>query len=278
MKYFFYTLSIITIIISCSNHNNNEKNATNKTSTKNEIKQAIEESIIINDTTSKVLKNLNSCNCKFVNPKTKHNADLMFSDGEFIIDTLLKWDNKKALEINSLMLYDFDTIPLEFNKFKNVETLIIGKIDWDTVTITDVFPKLKRLELKGKFLNLAGNPSWLKRIEIIHAKKSKIIGLNSFKQTPNLVKLKMEFSGFDKFPSDLNSLKCLKYFKTEAHQHGTIDLTKINLDNMPCLKFVQFHSWRDNLLGIPQGIDSIESVKIYHTNLTIEEKRKLKRG
>lgn len=209
--------------------------------------------------------------------KLSHYSHLRFSGRGFTTDTLTNWDNENALKIKSIELSGFDSIPLNFSKFKNVETLTIGYMDWDTVVINEVFPNLKKLNLFGKYLSLDNNPSWLKNIEVIHAEKSKIIGLKSFRQTPNLIEFKIGFSGFDHFPSDFNSLKRLKYFQTGAHTHGTIDLTKISVENMPCLKFVEFHSWRGNLSGIPKGIESVKTVKVHHTNLTKEEKAKLKR-
>jgi len=92
-----------------------------------------------------------------------------------------------------------------------------------------------------------------------------------------LIEFKFEGTSFNTFPTDFNSLQCLKYFKTHS-SNDLIDLSKIDLSKMPCLEFVQFHSWRDNLSGVPKGINQVKTVKVTHTNLTDEEKIKLKKG
>ncbi|MBL4706403.1 MAG: hypothetical protein JKY54_17880 [Flavobacteriales bacterium] len=218
-----------------------------------------------------------SCDCNAKTPEIPHRAEVGFSGYKFNLDSLNKWKSAEGLKVKTLLISKFDTIPEEFGIFKNVEFLILASIDWRMIQGLSVFPKLKGVEFRGKTIDLSDNPKWLAQIEVIHAQKSKIIGLKSFKSLPKLKELRIAFSGFDVFPSDFESMKCLQYFQTGAHTHGEINLAAIDLSNMPCLEFVEFQSWDKNMTGIPVGIDSVRKVKVHHGNLTEDEKLLLKK-
>jgi hypothetical protein len=96
-------------------------------------------------------------------------------------------------------------------------------------------------------------------------------------QMPGLKEMKLSFSGFDAFPSDFDSLKCLSYFESRAHAFCQVDLALLNLAEMKCLKYIEFQSRSDNMNGIPNGIDDIKTVKMGHPNLTKKEKEELKK-
>ena len=164
--------------------------------------------------------------------------------------------------------------------FKNVETVLIKGHFWKHFSGVGLenLPKFKNLIIFEKRIDLTGNPKWLNQIEVIRAQKTHFIGLKSFNNLPQLIKMKLAFCGFDNFPYDFDSLKCLNYFQTGAHSFGEIDLSLIDLSRMTCLKFVEFHTWNKNLKGLPKGIDSVEKVKILHSNLTTEQKEILRKS
>ena len=220
-----------------------------------------------------IIAQKDSCVCKEFNNDFKFIAERSFSPKTYNKDSLSKLSNEEILNTKSIEFAIFDTIPEAFSAFKNIETITLKRIDWNEVTGLDLFPNLKNIKFLGKIVNLENNPKWLKNIEIIHAEKSQFNGLKSFNQLPNLKELKFAFSGFDKFPSDFENLQCLKHFETGAHQ-GKIDLSKINLKNMPCLQYVKFHSWRKNLTGIPMNIDRIKNHSVHHGNLTEKDRKK----
>lgn len=220
----------------------------------------------------------NSCDCDWDVEKLNHYADLTFSNNgnPFNLDSLTKWiDNPARLNIQSLRLIDFDIIPSEMSIFENVESIYLEAINHKNVQGLDIFPRLRIIKAEEERFELNENTKWIENIEIIHANKTKISGLNSFNQMPNLREIKLSFSGFDTFPSDFDNLKCLTYFQTGAHSFCEIDLTQLDFSEMVCLKYVEFQSWRENLNGIPSGIGEIETVKISHPNLTKKEKEKL---
>jgi len=218
-----------------------------------------------------IIEEPEKCNCN--SNFSKIHPQLKFNGYNFHLDSLTKWTPNKALKIKSLEFRYFDTIPKEFKIFKNVEFLVIGYIDWDLINGLEIFPKLKGLELLGKTIDVSSNPSWLKNIEILHASKTHLIGLESFKSMPNLKEIDFGYGKFSPFPSDFNSLKCLISFKLGAVQ-GIIDLNPFDLNQTPCLETLDLLSW-GGLKGLPKGIENIKNLSIKHPNLTKEEKDKL---
>lgn len=208
-----------------------------------------------------------------------HHFDLTFSNNgsPFHLDSLAIWkSNPKRLEIKSLRLIDFASIPPGMSIFENVESLYLQAINHKNVQGLEIFPKLRMLRAEEERLEIDENTKWIKNIEVLNAGKTKFSGLKSFNQMPNLKEVRLSFSGFDTFPSDFKTLKCLKYFEIGAHTFGEIDLTQLNLQNMACLEFIAFQSWRENINGIPNGFSRIKTVKINHPNLTKTEKEQLK--
>lgn len=270
-------LMILLILISCSNSKSSENNI-------NHLNVEIEktEDKINVEVVKKPIKNkkIESCDCEWKVKKMSHYADLKFSNNRtpFSLDSLNKWKySPKSLEIKSILLVDFDTIPTEMGVFKNIERIRVRGVNSNNIRGLEVFSKLRIIETEMLWeFDLSNTPKWLEKIEVIHANKTKFIGLNSFKQLPNLRELKISFSGFEPFPKDFISLKCLSHFETGANRFGSIDLKEIDLSKMPCLEYVEFHSWWKNITGIPKGIESVEKIKIHHGNLTKKEKEKEK--
>lgn len=219
-----------------------------------------------------------TCDCNWVAEKMNHITDLSFSNNgkAFSLDSLTRWSDSTAkLKIKSLTLKDFDTIPSEMAIFENVESVYLEAINNKNVQGLEVFPKLRILKAEAERFDFNKEPKWIKKIEVIHANKTKFSGLKSFSQMPRLREVRLSFSGFDVFPIDFDSLKCLSYFETGAHTFCDIDLAKLNFTELNCLKYVEFQSWRENLNSIPIGIEKIKTVKISHPNLTHKEKEKL---
>lgn len=257
------------------------ENSLNQSNPLNDSSRVISDSLT-SDTNSIVLLETaldKTCSCEDEVEELPFYTDLTFSNNgkPFDLDSLERWkNNPEKFKIKSLRLRDFDTIPVEMALFENVEYIFIEAINYNNTQGLELFPKLRKIRAEGERFLIDENSAWISKIEIFHANKTEISGLKSFKQMPNLKEMKISFSGFDVFPSDFSSLKCLNYFQTGAHTFGEIDLSKLDLSEMPCLKFVEFHSWRTNIKGIPTGIDQIETVKISHGNLTKTEKEKLK--
>lgn len=210
------------------------------------------------------------CNCNWQPYQFNYYADLTFSNNfhPFHVDSLAKWkNNNERLKIKSLLLIDFDTIPKEMSIFENVEAVYLRSVNHHNVQGLEIFPQLKFLKAEEERFELTENTRWLAGIEVIDVNKTKFTGIKSFKQIPNLKECRMSFSGFDYFPADFESLKCLSYFQTGAHTFGNIDLAQLDLTNMPCLKYVEFHSWNDNISGIPKGTNHIKTVKIKYPKM-----------
>lgn len=221
-----------------------------------------------------------TCSCGWGTEKFTYYTDLMFSNNgkPFNLDSLTKWiDNPERLKIKSLRLRDFDTIPSEMSIFENVESVYLEAINHKNVQGLEIFPRLRILKAEEERFELNEHTKWIENVEVIHANKTKFSGLKSFNQMRNLREIKLNFSGFDIFPSDFDNLKCLSYFQTGAHTFCEIDLTLLDFTEMPCLKSVEFQSWRENMKGIPNGLKNIKTVKISHPNLTKTEKEELKK-
>lgn len=279
MKKAITYLYILSVFISCTN-SKKEINIDRLNYFENKEPTRKKNIDIIIDTKEIDTNKIKVCDCEWEVKNLAHYLDLTFSNNgiKFNKDTLIEWNkNPKRLMIKSIRLIDFDTIPNEMKIFKNVERISIRGVNSNGIVGLEMFPKLRILETEMLWeFDLSNSPKWLNNIEVIHSNKTKFVGLNSFKQLPNLKELKISFSGFEPFPKDFESLKCLNYFQTGAHRFGDIDLNKINLSNMNCLEYVEFHTWWENLKGIPKGIDNISKVKIHHGNLTKKEKEILK--
>ena len=268
---------IIFTFFSCSQQSNKDNSNINelKKSTKFDIKHE-NANIHSVDTIIDITK---KCKCdKNINDLSL-STDLTINKNEVDFDTLLTSNSFEIENIKSIKLCGYDTIPKDFKIFKNVETVLITP-SIDMVNFSGVglenFPKFRNLSIFATIVDLTNNPKWLRQVEIFEAQKSHISGLKSFKQMPNLRKMELRYSGFDSFPKNFESMHCLNSFQLIAYSFNVIDLSKIDLSKLPCLKYIEFHSWDKGFIGIPKGIESVEKVKISHGNLTKDEKNKLK--
>jgi len=182
------------------------------------------------------------------------------------------------LTVRAIQLWGYDTIPDKFGIFENVEKVTLST--QHGIKGLDIFPRLKEVEFFDSVIKIDTTEMWLQRIEIFSAGKTKIEQLKSFRSLPNLVQIKMGFSGFDKFPSDIESLNCLNELELGAYMFGPLDLGTIDLSKFGCLKKVTFQTWYESLTGIPKGISDatkLLELDISHKNLTTEEKAKIKK-
>jgi len=181
------------------------------------------------------------------------------------------------LTVKEIQLWDYDTVPDKFRIFENVEKITLSARHG--IKGLDIFPKLKEVEFFDSVIKIDTAEMWVQRIEIFSAGKTKVEQLKSFKSLPNLVHIKMGFSGFDKFPSDIESLKCLKELELGAYMFGPLDLGTIDLSKFHCLIKATFQTWYESLNGIPKGLNDTTKpleLQISHKNLTTEEKVKIK--
>ena len=219
------------------------------------------------------------CNCKkFENRNLNLNCDLSYSDNgnKFNIEMLEKWeDTSKCNKIKSLYFTDFDTIPAEFKRFKNVEKLRIVGINKTNIFGLHYFPKLKELILEEMRLEISDKDTWLKNLEKLTTNKTKLIGIKSFKKFNKLKEIKMSFSGFDNFPNDFSSLKLLKYISFGGHTFGQLNLNEINFKEHPKLEYFEVECWFDKVIGVPTGLNKNICTKINYEGITKQIKSKL---
>ena len=118
--------------------------------------------------------------------------------------------------------------------------------------------------------------SGLDQIVHLYAKKTEINGIKSFSWLPKLTSAYLVDSGFSEFPSHFGKLKKLCSFVSGATTSGEIDLNNLDFKLNPCLEIIEFHSWNNNMKGIPKNFENLKSIKIEHPNLTEEERKRLK--
>jgi len=266
---------LITFIFQNCQYKNEDK-PNNKNRLKNTVKK-IEPKLFSDSKSIKPTKIIDkdSCECNWIQEKLDYHTDLTFSNNSkpFNLDSLKKWvNNSDRLNIKSLTLIDFDTIPLGMSMFKNVESIYLRALNHKNVQGLEIFPNLRILKIQEERFQLSENTKWIKNIEVIHANKTRFSGLKSFNQMPNIKEVRLNFSGFTPFPQDFNNLKCLSYFQIRSSVFSVIDLTQLDFSSMACLKYVEFHSW-GSIKGTPNGIEKIKTVKINHLNLTKQEKK-----
>ncbi|MEO7990147.1 MAG: hypothetical protein ABI663_11430 [Chryseolinea sp.] len=182
------------------------------------------------------------------------------------------------LTVRAIELWNYDTIPNKFGIFENVEKITLSARHG--IKGLDIFPNLMEVEFFESVIEIDTTEKWVQRIEIFSAGKTKIEQLKSFQYLPNLVRITMSFSGFDKFPSDIESLNCLKELEFGAYMFGPLDLGTIDLSKFSCLKKVTFQTWYESLTGIPKGLSDtmkLLELDISHKKLTTEERAKIKK-
>ncbi len=232
-------------------------------------------------TTKNLTSTIKNCNCEPVEYSKSYSTDLVFENSKYAKakneEQFDMWSKDSLMnDVKSIRFSGYDTIPNRYKIFANVERLSIE--NYNGIYGLDIFPKLRSVHFFSSVINLNTNENWLSQLEILIGQKTKFVGLESFQKTPNLKVIHMGFSGFEKFPTDLYKLDCLYSLTLGAYMFGEIDLTQLDLKEMRCLKFAEFHSWKENLKGIPSGIEKIETIKISHPNLTEGEKEKLKKS
>jgi hypothetical protein len=216
-----------------------------------------------------------SCQCDTTYINYHPKSDFAIDNWGNWKDTLNNWlkeNDPKSVKI--LEISWFGALPKEFKRFINVEILIIQNSGGKVLNL-DYFPNLKSLfieESRVKFSKRSG----LQHIRNLYANKSEVIGIKSFSYLPQLRTVYMTYSGFDKFPTKFEELNMLCSFVTGATTFGQIDLNLLDLQLNKCLENAQFHTWNNNIKGIPRNFHNLKSIKIEHPNLTEEEKEKLK--
>ena len=223
-----------------------------------------------------------NCNCEQAKIQSYNTSNLSFLNSDKARanseDLFGVWSHaSRSDSVKAISFSEFDTIPQKFAVFKNVESVLIH----NTIGIhgLDIFPKLKTIGFYASEINLDTDEEWLNRIEILYAGKTRFHGLESFQDVSNLKILRLEYSGFEIFPKDLETLKCLQKLSLGSYLFGEIDLNSIDLSNNVCLKEVSFHTWYNTLSGMPSGLSksNIEKLEINHQRLTESEKIQVER-
>lgn len=188
-----------------------------------------------------------------------------------------KWSQDSLINIvTSITFRGYDTIPKKYAVFRKVQRISIDSRR--NIYRLDLFPKLRTIHFFASEINLDTDENWPSRIEVLIAQKTKITGWKSFLKTPNLKVLYLAFSGFDSFPTDLESVSGLQELTLGAYTFKELDLSTLDLSQNRCLKKVTFQTWYNNLSGIPKGLFSsnIKELEISHQKLTSSDKQMLK--
>lgn len=196
----------------------------------------------------------------------------------FQIAELKQWDKTQSEKIKKITFYNFDSIPIEFQQFLNVETIRLG-YNWQDIYVPDIFPNLREIELDMVTLIIEKNARFKKSLQVIKGGKSSIKSISSFSELPKLKILNLGFSNFDPFPTDMNTLQFLEEFIIGAYT-GSLDISNLRLSQIKSLKKVVLHTHYENTItGFPNDISTINKqieLRIEHNKLTKEQKKILK--
>jgi hypothetical protein len=225
-----------------------------------------------------------SCSCQqkkeiIITDKSKrveNDSTLHFDIGmdTFQVTELKQWDKTESEKIKKINLYSFDSIPIEFQQFPNVEKIVLG-YDWQNIYLPDIFPNLKIIELDMVRLSIDKNARFKKTLEEINGGKSTIKSIASFTELPNLKTIVLGFSDFDPFPTDLNKLQFLETFILGAY-NSRLDISNLGLAQLKSLKKVVLHCNFDQIVGFPNDIAQINrqiELEIVNDKLTKEQKK-----
>ena len=135
MKYYLISMLFILAFSSCNQKIEIPKEQSIETTQKHTL-------IKFNDTLVPVNKQEDTCTCKENNKGFRFIPERYFGPLSDDYDTL---SNEEILNTKTITFVAFDTIPLKFAEFKNVETIILRRIDWQEIIGLDLFPKLKNM-------------------------------------------------------------------------------------------------------------------------------------
>jgi hypothetical protein len=206
--------------------------------------------------------------------------ELQFNDGiyKFNAGELNQWSELEKAKIKKITFESFDSIPIVFELFTNVETLKLGYRR--NIYVPDIFPNLKRIELFSCDLTIEKNARFKKTLTEIDGEKAKIKSIDSFDELPNLRKIALGYSKFNPFPKDLNKLQNLEEILLYVYM-GHLDVTDLGISELKMLKKAVFHTYSENtIIGFPKDILKIDrniELEISHPGLTKEQKTTLKR-
>lgn len=194
--------------------------------------------------TESVGETIPSCDCLPLNYNTNYSPELSFQNSERARSKNEKlfseWSQDSlAKTVTSIGFSGFDTIPNKYAVFRNVEQVSI--MSRNGIYGIDNFPKLKAVHFWGSEIDLDTDEKWLSQLEVLTGQKTSFFGLTSFRKTPKLRVIRMGYTGFDRFPHDLEDLACLSELTLGNYRVGEIDLSQMNLSRNPCLKKAEFH-------------------------------------
>ncbi|PHR47049.1 MAG: hypothetical protein COA32_08995 [Fluviicola sp.] len=209
------------------------------------------------------------CNCTLKEDFDDfHKADISFIKRKWEFDKLkfLKLDIDSLNKVTrSIRLIGFDTIPKELGSLENINTALVSTMDG--ITGLDVFPKLKVVRFWGSSkVSFDENETWLRRIEALRLEKTQITNLSSISLFENLKQLEVFHSGFEDLAPDFDELKCLNKLYVRAYIGDVIQLDKIDLRKMPCLKELYLLDVYRTLKGVPKNIKKSNLIDVYVKN------------
>ena len=239
-----------------------------KHSTSNEKTEIIENNIIRNE---------KKCDEK-IPEITKKKTDISFcpQEKDFSQNSeFIKYSNDSVrLKIKSIKISQFDDIPIELKIFKNVETVLIHLCDSINLDNLNIFPNLKTIQFMGCHIELYKKYKWLDKIEVLYAEKLYLTGLRKLSNMPNLRSLILRYTSFKSTNMDFNNLPYLQNLKINGYMRDTLDLRKINLNKLKCLKNIEITDVYGVIKGIPKNLQysNVEQVYIKNNYLTKTEK------
>ena len=224
----------------------------------NEDTTAVEEVIETVETNA-----LPSCLC---DSETRYFEDIetiVFANGEDSKNsTLLEEldEENKNDEVKYLELKGYNSIPSEFLVFQNVQHITFRDsrgINLSQIENIDQFKTLQSIGFKMSQVTFNGQADWMDQIKYFYARKTQFKALPTFKWFPNLITLDFETSGFNSFPTGIDSLYCIQYinfFETREE----INQSDWNFENSKCLEYYDFYTSYNTLKGVPFGLEDKE--------------------
>jgi hypothetical protein len=219
------------------------------------------------------------CDCTEKNAELPQEIKITFGDNQNISESeeYKKWSNNSLRKkVTSISLRRFDSIPKVLSIFENVTKLEIESRD--SLVGFDIFKNLKHITFWGSNIILNSNENFIKHLEVLTLEKSRISGVDSISKFSNLKILNIRHSGFHNCNMDIGKISCLRELEIRAYLTEELDLRKVDLSNLICLRKLYILDTYEKIKGIPRGISKLNLKKLTIINnfITQEEKELLK--
>ena len=158
------------------------------------------------------------------------------------------------LNIKELQLNDLRGFDESFAVFENIERVEIQFVS--DISGISQFKHLKHLRLMhGTHVRLPDELSKLEKIKSFFVGKINFEGPIPNQFLARLTDLTIHYCSIAEWNLDLSKAKCLHHLWLTGTHNGFIDLSKIDLSNMPCLDELVLDNTFGNLQGHPKNLE-----------------------